>query len=127
MEQSKIVEGANHFKDLYYRIFDHSRHELHGFYTDPSIIVWNGQRFDRAQFNQFILTQPTTSHTIMALDCQPVQVPDLQPDSTMMITVSGTVSFSGATPRPFTQMFILARENQTRLYYIMNDVYRLLA
>jgi hypothetical protein len=81
-----------------------------------------------AQLNECFKNLPPSQHTVLSVDCQPVPMPGAsmafllgkKPFLTlllagshavsMLVTVTGVVSYANSAPRTFSQAFILAQD-----------------
>ena len=65
--------GAEQFVTSFYSIFDTQRPAAASFYTETATLVWNGNpQVGIEAVRKFITDLPSSKHTVLAFDAQPV-------------------------------------------------------
>lgn len=119
----QAVQNGKDFCELYYNLLDTKRHQLINLYTTSSMQIWNGNpNQGEAKISEFIHNLPSSKHEVLSLDCQPVLDIVTPGQTTILVTVEGTVSYGEENPECFTQNFMLtAVENKWK---IASDCFR---
>lgn len=110
------------FTELYYHVIDHRRHELAKLYDRAAVRAWNGNQAPIEDLSTHFSQFPDTSHTIVALDVQPIQS---RPDATgMLIVVSGDVQYELEEACRFVQHLIVEMDRTDGAFVILSDTTR---
>ncbi|CAA0833164.1 Nuclear transport factor 2 [Striga hermonthica] len=107
----------------YYKAFDQNRAALANLYQDPSMLTFEGQKFQGPQQITAKLTGlpfQQCQHHVSTVDCQ-----QSGPAGGMLVFVSGNLQIAGEQhPLKFSQMFHLMPTPQGS-YFVLNDIFRL--
>eukprot|EP00013_Stygamoeba_regulata_P015504 CAMPEP_0177673128 /NCGR_PEP_ID=MMETSP0447-20121125/25756_1 /TAXON_ID=0 /ORGANISM="Stygamoeba regulata, Strain BSH-02190019" /LENGTH=149 /DNA_ID=CAMNT_0019180935 /DNA_START=174 /DNA_END=623 /DNA_ORIENTATION=+ len=121
----QTARGGEYFvSELYYRVYDTLRSDLHHFYEEPSVLIWNGTPYQGlGTIRQFYSHLPPSKHEIHSIDCHPI-IENLETAMNILVTVVGRVSYDSRSAGAFHQTFILARRPDGK-YYVAQDIMRL--
>lgn len=93
-------------------------------YLDSGLLVWNGNGITgNERIQKFFIDLPTSNHTIITLDAQPVLDSAVNGQLTFIIQVSGTVKYQDRVPKTFQQNFIITAQGDK--WKIVSDCFRL--
>eukprot|EP00695_Tsukubamonas_globosa_P004048 TRINITY_DN999_c0_g1_i1.p1 TRINITY_DN999_c0_g1~~TRINITY_DN999_c0_g1_i1.p1 ORF type:complete len:144 (-),score=10.30 TRINITY_DN999_c0_g1_i1:31-462(-) len=117
-EKIKILAGVGQkfVQELYYKDYDFNRESIRKFYRpDISALVWNGTAVSGDKIADFHMALPRqTLHRIHTVDSQPVRPgqPGAIGETTVMVTVTGSVEYGTEEPRDFFQSFLLVPQKE---------------
>lgn len=139
--------NGSKFVDIYYRVIDYNRSLLSEFYRKSSVIQWNGKLIPSSTLKSFYAKIPSSRHSLLSLNVQPMSTLPFSPTPVVLITVNGKVSYLGSNAVPFTQTFVIQPQMQNSnangdtsnsngssidvenegndAYFIISDIFRL--
>ena len=97
---------------------------ISGFYSESSLLVWNGHAKSGAvDITNFYQSLPGSEHALFTFDCQPVA--DDQGQTTVLIVCGGLVKFDGQdSEENFSQNFLLSKQGD--VWKVGSDCFRFL-
>ncbi|EEB09511.1 mRNA export receptor Nxt1 [Schizosaccharomyces japonicus yFS275] len=113
------ISASSKFLNRYYAAQDSGREKLLEFYFPESRITWNGQPVSREDLTKLLQPVPASSTRIDDFDCQFVGTDD----STIAVTVSGSVKYAGQNARGFSDNFLLQRNGDA--YCVVSQNFRI--
>ena len=121
---NRAVASAEQFSELYYKKIDSERHSIDKLYHETANLTWNGNYVDGiADIKRFLLEKlPNSSTYVNCLDAQPVHDSAVGGNTTVLVTVAGTVRFGASQPAAFQQNFLLAAKDSK--WKIVTDTFR---
>ena len=120
----QAIQASDQFCQLYYKYHDTKPHVLYRqFYTEKSLLVWNGNNYNGLHINEFFLNHPGTEHVVTAMDSQPINKIATANVTSIMVICEGKVKYENEREwKFFTQNFLLMSENNT--WKIVSDCFR---
>ncbi|KAF5286729.1 hypothetical protein FQR65_LT12462 [Abscondita terminalis] len=126
-QKAKIDQAcrtAEEFTKLYYESTDKRRHLISKLYLDTGLLTWNGNGITgNERIQKFYLDLPSSEHTLMTLDAQPILDNAVNGQLSFLIQASGTVTYQDKTPKSFQQSFVITAQNDK--WKIVSDCFRL--
>ncbi|GJQ68493.1 Nxt1 [Trypoxylus dichotomus] len=128
----KVIRGrvdqacrtAEEFTKLYYESVDKRRHLISKLYLDNALLTWNGNGISTSErIQKFYIDLPSSDHSIITLDSQPILDSAVNGQLTFLIQVSGTVKYQDKVPKSFQQNFVITAQGDK--WKIVNDCFRL--
>ena len=121
---NQAVATAEQFFELYYKKMDSERHSIDKMYLENASLTWNGNHVEGiADIKRFLLEKLPNSKTyVNCLDAQPVHGSAVGGNTTVLVTVAGTVKFGSSQPSGFQQNFLLAAKDSK--WKIVTDTFR---
>ena len=121
---NQAMSTAEQFSELYYKKIDSERHSIDKMYHENANMTWNGNNLEGiADIKKFILEKlPNSSTYVNCLDSQPVHDSAVGGQTTVLVTVAGTVKYGGSQPAGFQQNFLLAAKDGK--WKIVTDTFR---
>ncbi len=97
-----------------------------GFYSEGSLVIWNGNNVVGAEnITRLYQSFPGSEHIVHCLDCQPVATGDVQSQKTVLVACQGEVKYDDTNSiRPFTQNFMLVKQGE--VWKVASDCFRFL-
>lgn len=97
-----------------------------GFYSEGSVVVWNGNHVVGASnITSLYQSFPGSEHKVHCLDCQPVTTGDVQSQRTVLVACQGEVKYDDTNSiRSFTHNFILVKQGE--VWKVASDCFRFL-
>lgn len=93
-------------------------------YLENGILVWNGNGISGIErIQKFFLELPSTDHTIVTLDAQPILEIAVGDQLTFIIQVCGIVKYQDKPPKSFQQNFVITAQGDK--WKIVSDCFRL--
>lgn len=93
-------------------------------YLDNALLVWNGNGASgKDNIQKYFQELPTSEHTMVTLDAQPVVDDAVSSQLTFLIQVSGTVKFQDNPSKPYQQTFMITAKDEK--WKIASDCFRL--
>ncbi|KAL1502337.1 hypothetical protein ABEB36_007492 [Hypothenemus hampei] len=115
---------AEEFTKVFYDYMDKKRHGIAKLYLDTGVLSWNGNGVKgNEQIQKFIIDLPTSDHTLVTLDAQPILDTAVNGQLTFMIQASGTVKYQDKSPKTFQQNFIVTA--QAGKWKIVSECFRI--
>lgn len=111
-------------RDYYYYLLDSSKPAVaHLFVDGASTAVWCGRPLaSAAELTRFLALLPPSVHTVDSIGAVPLD------PSSVLISVSGSVAYAAAPPRPFYDTLVLAAHpSKPGLRFVQSSAYRLAA
>jgi len=110
----------------FYEMYDKSRTQINQMYQEVSMVIWNGNVYrGLATLDTFFKQMPPTSHCLETIDWQSVVAADV---GTILVQVTGTVTYGVHLNSRFSQAFMLAPTGSTipnsPAYFIAYDCVR---
>jgi hypothetical protein len=100
--------AADKFVTTYYEAIDSNRHLLSQLYGKQSVMVWNGNPLGSvAEITDFQAKLPPCTHKVISYDAQPVKI---GAGINLMVTVNGEAKYGDHGFRPFSQIFMLTKQ-----------------
>jgi len=121
---NQAVSTAEAFSKLYYKKLDQERHTIDKMYHEEANMAWNGNPVDGVtNIQKFLLEKlPKSSTYVQSLDAQPVHDSAVAGQTTVLVTVAGTVKYGTSQPVNFQQNFLLtAKESKWK---VVTDTFR---
>ncbi|KFM75991.1 NTF2-related export protein 2, partial [Stegodyphus mimosarum] len=101
-------QAAEDFSKLFYDTLDKKRHLVSNLYLDSATLVWNGNPYvGKENINKFYESLPISNSDIRAVDAQPIADEIVQNQTTMLVSVSGIVKFTGRSSTLYSESFLL--------------------
>lgn len=117
--------AGDEFYKLYYENYDKKRHMLSKLYMNNAKLVWNGNFVEGiTDILEFLEKLPSTETSVDTFDCQPLLDTFSQGQTTIAVTIFGSVKYHKQKARAFHQHFILT--SQDNFCRIVSDDYRFL-
>ncbi|XP_065886268.1 NTF2-related export protein 1-like isoform X1 [Dysidea avara] len=70
---SESCEAGETFYKLFYEHLDKKRNLMSHFYSDDSVVLWNGNAYTgSSSITSFYQALPSSEHVLHSVDCQPV-------------------------------------------------------
>uniref|UniRef100_A0AAR5NYI0 NTF2-related export protein n=2 Tax=Dendroctonus ponderosae TaxID=77166 RepID=A0AAR5NYI0_DENPD len=115
---------AEDFTKLYYDTIDKRRHLISRLYLETGLLSWNGNGVKgHEDIQKFIIDLPTSDHTLVTLDAQPILDSAVSGQLTFIIQASGTVKYQDKTPKTFQQNFVVTAQGDK--WKIVSDCLRI--
>lgn len=130
-EIQRVAAAALSFKSNFYQMLDNPtrRAEIAQFYYPGAscLMEWNGHTLSTPNDVAAYLNElPKTNHQIDTADAHPL--PGCEGADSILLTVTGRVTYDGEHRREFFQRFVLRKADPTsKKLYIVNDYYRWLS
>ena len=141
---NQAVATAETFSNLYYKKLDNERHTIDKMYHENATMTWNGNPIEGIQnIQKFCLDNiPKTSTYVQSLgefnfttlkiiflkpslflaDAQPVHDSAVGGQTTVLVTVAGTIKYGHSQPVGFQQNFLItAKETKWK---VVTDTFR---
>ncbi|GFT16276.1 NTF2-related export protein 1 [Nephila pilipes] len=115
------------FSKLFYETMDKKRHLVSNLYLDTASLVWNGNPYaGKENISKFYETLPVSSTDIRSVDAQPIAEDFVQGQTSVLVSVSGIVKFSGKSSTLYSESFLLtAQQGATgNIWKIAADCFR---
>ncbi|XP_063230707.1 NTF2-related export protein [Bacillus rossius redtenbacheri] len=115
---------AEEFSNLYYKSLDSKRHLMSKYYLDKAVLVWCGNgACGKENIQKFFEELPSTEHTLISMDSQPVSEAAVGAQQTVLIESAGHVKIGEEVSTPFQQSFLITAEQDK--WKIVSDCFRL--
>ncbi|KAK9751350.1 Nuclear transport factor 2 (NTF2) domain [Popillia japonica] len=115
---------AEEFTKLYYESVDKRRHLISRLYLENALLTWNGNGISTSEkIQKFYIDLPSSDHSIITLDSQPILDSAVNGQLTFLIQVSGNVKYQDKIPKSFQQNFVITAQGDK--WKIVNDCFRL--
>lgn len=119
---------AEEFVNIFYDKIDNKRHTIGKIYLETATLAWNGNKVEGStEIQKFFLERlpSDTFHQIHSLDAQPIEDIFVGGQTTVLVQVGGTVSYSQSDRRskPFQQNFLLTAQGDH--WKVATDTFRL--
>ncbi|XP_017778027.1 PREDICTED: NTF2-related export protein [Nicrophorus vespilloides] len=115
---------AEEFTKVYYESVDKKRHLISKLYLDTGLLTWNGNGITGCEpIQKFYIELPSTDHTVVTLDAQPVYDMAVNGQLTFLIQVSGHVKYQNKSAKTFQQSFVVTALGDK--WKIVSDCFRL--
>ncbi|XP_065915525.1 nuclear transport factor 2-like [Dysidea avara] len=111
---------ANQFVQSYYAVFDSNRSQLAAFYTEQSILSFEGTKFQGPQaIGEKLKGLPFTvvQHAVSTIDAQ------INPAGLLLVHVVGQLKTDSDPVHGFSESFLLQQIGDS--LFIINDAFRL--
>lgn len=121
-----LEKTANEFVTLYYSNLDDpsKRPTLKDLYTDKSMMTWEGTGIlGKTNIFEKLTSMPKMTLQPQTTDVQPSS---LESPNNMLVSVKGLLRLEENPPMQFQQVFQLIFEPNSKTYYILNDIFRLI-
>lgn len=93
-------------------------------YLDTGLLVWNGnESLGKDNVQTYFQNLPSSQHTIVTLDAQPIIDDSISNQPTFLVQVSGNVAFQNNPIKPFQQTFMITAQGDK--WKIASDCFRL--
>ena len=125
LEKSNMANRtAEDFSNLYYKKMDQERHTMEKMYHPDATMTWNGNPIEGIQnIQKFCLEKiPKSSTYIQSLDTQPVHDSAVGGQTTVLVTVAGTVKYGHSHPVNFQQNFLITAKDGK--WKVVTDTFR---
>ena len=140
---NQAVATAETFSNLYYKKMDNERHTIDKMYHENATMTWNGNPIEGIQnIQKFCLDNiPKTSTYVQSLgtifnfiilqkmpddllfsDAQPVHDSAVSGQTTVLVTVAGTVKYGHSQPVGFQQNFLITAKEAK--WKVVTDTFR---
>jgi len=121
---NQAVATAETFSNLYYKKLDNERHTIDKMYHENATMTWNGNPIEGIQnIQKFCLDNiPKTSTYVQSLDAQPVHDSAVGGQTTVLVTVAGTVKYGHSQPVGFQQNFLITAKEAK--WKVVTDTFR---
>lgn len=119
------MESVHQFTGHYYKMIQHSRHNIEKLYHDSASLLYAGNLYKtKAQIVKLIQNTPPCSHTVDTVDCQEVGLKYTNGKKTILVVVTGTVKYESEKKlKGFHQTFTIV--NMDQKWKIMSETIRL--
>ncbi|XP_012285182.1 NTF2-related export protein [Orussus abietinus] len=115
---------AEEFTKLYYDSLDKRRYPISRLYLDSAILIWNGNGVEgKDQIQKFLMDLPSSTHSIVTLDAQPITGPAVADQLTFLVKVSGQAKYKDKPSKPFNQNFLITAVGDK--WKIVSDCFRM--
>jgi hypothetical protein len=122
---AKICSEAENFGKSYYQWLDTRRAQMGKLYLSRSVILYNGNRIQQPDIQNFFTNLPESKHTIHTLNAQPISPSTSQ----IILQISGVVESKEddeKTENLFLQTLLLEHIEQAGKWKIICDTMRIL-
>lgn len=93
-------------------------------YLDTGVLVWNGNvSLGKDNVQTYFQNLPSSHHTIVTLDSHPIVDDSISNQPTLLVHVSGNVTFQNNPIKPFQQSFMITAQDDK--WKIVSDCFRL--
>lgn len=118
------MSTAETFSNLYYKKMDSDRHTIEKMYHENATMTWNGNPIDGiGSIQKFWLEKiPKSSTFVQSLDAQPVHDSAVGGQTTVLVTVAGTVKYGASQPVNFQQNFLITAKDAK--WKVVTDTFR---
>ncbi|XP_015910174.1 NTF2-related export protein 2 [Parasteatoda tepidariorum] len=119
-------QAGDTFSKLFYETLDKKRHAVSNLYMDLATLVWNGNpHCTKEAIGKFYESLPVSRTEIKCVDAQPVFEEVVQ-QTTVLVTVSGNITFTGRTSKLFTESIMLTTQSgpNGNVWKIVSDNFR---
>ncbi|GIZ02882.1 NTF2-related export protein 2 [Caerostris extrusa] len=106
---------------------DKKRHLVSNLYLDDASLIWNGNPYvGKENISKFFETLPVSTTDIRSVDAQPIADNFVQGRTTVLVSVSGIVKFSGKSSTLYSESFLLTAQQGANgnVWKIVSDCFR---
>ena len=123
-KSNQATATAETFSNLYYKKMDLERHTMEKMYHQDATMTWNGNPIEGiANIQKFCLEKiPKSSTFVQCLDAQPVHDSAVGGQTTVLVTVAGTVKYGNTQPVNFQQNFLITAKDGK--WKVVTDTFR---
>ena len=124
VKANQATSTAETFSQLYYKKMDQERHTIDRMYHENATMTWNGNPIEGIQnIQKFCLERiPKSSTFVQSLDAQPVHDSAVGGQTTVLVTVAGTVKYGHTQPLNFQQNFLITAKDSK--WKVVTDTFR---
>ena len=124
VKANQATSTAETFSQLYYKKMDQERHTIDRMYHENATMTWNGNPIEGIQnIQKFCLERiPKSSTFVQSLDAQPVHDSAVGGQTTVLVTVAGTVKYGHTQPVNFQQNFLITAKDSK--WKVVTDTFR---
>lgn len=121
---NQAVRTAEEFSNIYYKKMDTDRHTIDKMYHENATMTWNGNPIDGlSNIQKFCIEKiPKSSTFVNSLDAQPVHDTAVAGQTTVLVTVAGTVKYGATQPVGFQQNFLITAKDAK--WKVVTDTFR---
>jgi len=121
---NQAVRTAEEFSNIYYKKMDTDRHTIDKMYHENATMTWNGNPIDGLpNIQRFCIDKiPKSSTFVQSLDAQPVHDSAVGGQTTVLVTVAGTVKYGTTQPVGFQQNFLITAKDAK--WKVVTDTFR---
>ena len=121
---NQAVKTAEEFSNIYYKKMDTDRHTIDRMYHENATMTWNGNPIDGlTNIQKFCIEKiPKSSTYVQSLDAQPVHDTAVAGQTTVLVTVTGTVKYGTTQPVGFQQNFLITAKDAK--WKVVTDTFR---
>lgn len=130
-KQSKCdqsCEAGKDFSRLFYDTLDKKRHVVSNLYSESATLVWNGNSYQgKDAIMKFYETLPICQNDIRSVDSQHLINEVVLGQTTILVSVSGLVKFTGRPSTLFSESFLLTTQQSatgSNVWKIVSDCFR---